>query len=56
MEEDVEHVYSGILVSHKKNEVLPFAAIYMDLKNIMLSAVSQIQNDKHCMISLICRI
>ena len=27
MEEDVEHIYSGILVSHKKNEILPFATM-----------------------------
>ena len=52
----MEHIYSGILISHKKNEILPFAAMYMDLKNIMLSAISQIEKDKHCMISLICRI
>ena len=24
--EDVVHVYNGILLSHKKNEIIPFAA------------------------------
>ena len=38
--ENVEHIYSGILVSPEKNEVLPLAAMRMDLKNIMLSAIS----------------
>ena len=28
--EDVIHTYSGVLLSHKKNEVMPFAAKWMD--------------------------
>jgi len=24
--EDVVHIYNGILLSHKKNEIMPFAA------------------------------
>ena len=32
-------IYIAILLSHKKNEILPFAAIWMDLKNITLSEV-----------------
>ena len=40
----------------KKNEVLPFAATWMDLKGIMLSEISQREKDKYCMISLICGI
>ena len=39
--EDMVYMYSGILDSHKKNEILPFAAIWMDLENIMLNEVSQ---------------
>ena len=27
-EEDVVHVYSGILLSHKKDEAMPFAATW----------------------------
>ena len=36
--EDVIHISSGILLSHK-NEIMPFAAIWMDLELIILSAV-----------------
>ena len=38
----------------KKNEILPFAATWMDLEGIMLSEISQTEKDKYCMISLIC--
>ena len=48
------HTHSGILFSHKKNEVLPFVATWMNLESIMLSEVSQTAKDKYCMLSLIC--
>ena len=54
--EDVVHIYNGILLSHKKNEVMPFAATWMDLEIIILSEVSQKEKDKYHMISLICEI
>ena len=40
----------------KKNEILPFAATWMDLEIIILSEVSQAEKDKYYMISLICGI
>ena len=54
--EDVAHIYNGILLSHKKNEVMPFAATWMDLEIIILSEVSQREKGKYHMISLICGI
>ena len=54
--EDVVHIYNGILLSHKKNEVMPFAATWMDLEIIILSEVSEKEKDKYHMISLICEI
>jgi hypothetical protein len=38
----------------KKNEILSFADKCMELKNIILSEVSQTQKAKSCMFSLIC--
>ena len=45
---------TGILLSHKKNEILPFASTWMNLENTMLSEISQAEKDKYYMISLIC--
>ena len=44
--------YSAI----KKNEIMPFAATWVDPEVIILSEVSQTEKDKYYMISLICRI
>ena len=43
--------YSAI----KKNKILPFAATWMDLENIIVSKASQAEKDKYC-VSLTCRI
>ena len=41
--------YSAI----KKNDIMPFAATWMELENLILSAVSQKEEDKYHMLSLI---
>ena len=43
----------GILFSHKKEEILPFATTWVDFEGITLSETSQTEKDKHFMISLI---
>ena len=40
----------------KKNEILPFAATWMDLESAILSEVSQTEKKKYHMSSLICGI
>ena len=47
---------NGILLSHKKNEIMPFAPTWMKLETLVLSEVSQKEKDKYHMISLISRI
>ena len=44
--------YSAI----RRNEILPFAAMWMDLENIMLIVKCQTEKSEYCMISLICGI
>ena len=41
--------YSAI----KKNDIMPFAATWMEIENLILSEMSQKDNDKYHMISLI---
>ena len=50
--EDVASVYSGILLSHKKNEIMAFAATWMDLESIILGEGSQKEKDKDHTMSL----
>ena len=44
--------YSAI----KKKEILPFATVWVDLEDIMLSEISQTEKDKYYMILLKCGI
>ena len=53
--EDVVHIHNGILLGHKKDELLPFATAWVDLEGNMLSETSQIEKI-NIMFLLICGI
>ena len=44
--------YSAI----KKNKILPFTTLWMELEGIMLNKISQSEKEKYHMTSLICGI
>ena len=45
-----------ILLSHKKEQVMPSAATWMDLEVVMLSEASQPEKDKYHTMGLLCGI
>ena len=46
------HIHNGILLSHKKNKIMLFAATWMELEALILSEVNQKEKDKYHVISL----
>ena len=40
MDKDVIHIYYGILLSHKNNEIMSIAATWMQLEITVLSEIS----------------
>ena len=45
------YIYSAILLSHKKDEILPSVTAWMGLEGIFLSEINQTEKDTYCMIS-----
>ena len=45
-----------MLLSHQKNEIIPFTVTWIDLEIIILSKVSQKEKGKLHMVSLVCEI
>ena len=39
-EENVAYVYNGVLLSHKKEEILPFVTMWINMEVIMLREIS----------------
>ena len=56
MDKDVAHIYNGISLNHKKNEIMPFAATWMELEIVKQREVSQTEKRKYCRTYLTCRI
>ena len=48
--------YYSVIKKKERKKILPFATVWMDLDNIMLSEISQSEKNKYHMISLICGI
>ena len=46
--EDVASMYDRVLLSHKKNEMMAFAATWIELEIIILSEVSQRKTNVIC--------
>ena len=44
---DVVRIHNGYYSAIKKDEIMPFAATWMDLEIIILSEVSQAEKDKY---------
>ena len=51
MDEEDIHTYNGILLSHKKDECLPFATTWIEPEGIRLSEISQTEKDEYHRIS-----
>ena len=51
--EGVVHIYSGILLGHEKEWHMLFAATRTDLEIIVLSEVSETEEDKYHVVSVI---
>ena len=51
-----DYVHFTYYTAITKNEILPFAATWMDWEGIVLSGISQSEEDKGCMIPLTCGI
>ena len=54
--ENVVYIQLLHYLALKKKEILTFVTTWLNLKDIILSEISQTQKSKYCMISLVCGI
>jgi hypothetical protein len=47
--ENMAYIPNGVVLSHKKHEIMSFAGKRMELEIIILSEISQTQKDKYHM-------
>ena len=53
--DDVVYIYIMVCyLAVRKNEIMPFAATWMEMEGMMLSEISQSEKDRYHMFSLIC--
>ena len=45
------HIYNGILLSHKINEIGLFVVRWMDLESVIQNEISQKEENKYCMLT-----
>ena len=50
------HTHGTLIQSLKKSKILPFVTMWMNLKGIMLSKISQTEKADYSTISLVCAI
>ena len=49
--EDVAHIYNGILISHKRNEIEFFVVRWMELESVIQGEASQKEKNKYHMLT-----
>ena len=54
MDKDVAHIYNGILLAIKRNEIELFVVRWMDLESVIQSEVSQKEKNKYRMLMHVC--
>ena len=54
--EGVSHIYNGILLNHKRNEIGSFVETWMDLESAIQSELSHKEKNKYNILTHICGI